>query len=337
MWTWLGLRKEAVLLDSHLYIIKAMTALIFAYSFATRLPLVSLDLVSVLLGVMYNLEAANVLGLKGGLNQLLASTLGALVSGVVVVLFGYQIGAFSVALSMGLTMWVALKIDYRLVSPVAIFTSLYMNLLLQSNSLNQVSIGLTFAIRLAALSFGIGVALLFNFIFSFVYYQNLAFRRLELVKTLIVQALNGSLEHLTAARPTRTALDSLVSNFNDVDTTKRHVESLLHERFTLSVQQRAHVETILASMVEYKNILHLIYDVLYLQQAQGLSLSADQIQRLQGIAQQMSQLDFTREIPTPIEAFKPEMPEDLDRLEANVARMEHHHRSILQRHAKPLC
>jgi hypothetical protein len=31
------------------------------------------------------------------------------------------------------------------------------------------------------------------------------------------------------------------------------------------------------------------------------------------------------------------MPEDLDRLEANVARMEHHHRSILQRHAKPLC
>ena len=83
-----GLKREAILLDSRLFIVKAMLAISVGYLLGKALPITRLDMVSVLLGVMYNLEAVNVLGLRGGLNQLLASTLGALTTGILVVVMG---------------------------------------------------------------------------------------------------------------------------------------------------------------------------------------------------------------------------------------------------------
>ena len=144
----MGLKREAVLLDSWLYIAKAMCAIGAGFILGKALSITRLDMISVLLGVMYNLEPINVLGLKGGINQLLASTLGALITGFLVYIMGYQVTFLTVALGIGLTLYVALKIDYRMVSPVAIFTSIYMTQFIQSNALGQPSVLLTFRLRI---------------------------------------------------------------------------------------------------------------------------------------------------------------------------------------------
>ena len=84
----LGFNKEAMLLDSKLYIVKSMVAIATGYIIGSKMPIANLDMISVLLGVMYNLEPVNVSGIKGGINQLLASTLGAACTGILILLFG---------------------------------------------------------------------------------------------------------------------------------------------------------------------------------------------------------------------------------------------------------
>jgi len=324
-----GLRKEAFLLDSHLYILKAMVALAFAYAISSQLPIVGIDKVSVLLGVMYNLEAANVLGLKGGLNQLLASSLGAFVTGLLIVAMNYQVGILTIVFGMGLTMWIALKIDYRMVSPVAIFTSLYMNLLLQSNAAGQPSVATTFVIRLLALGFGIGVAIMFNALFSFVYYKNLAQRRLELVKIQTLKGLRHTLQSLQGPRKAQSNLDSLVGLFNDIETVKAHLDSLSEERFWLSASLKNHLPTIQALVLEFKNMLHLAYDLLYLQEYEHQLISPDQLKSLQAIITSLEAFEFTH-----VQGFK--TLQDIknhahthNRFEDSIQRILVHHQHIL--------
>lgn len=150
-----GLKREAILLDSRLFILKAMVAIALGAILGHFFSITRLDMVSVLLGVMYNLEAINVSGLRGGINQLLASALGALTTGFLVYLTGYQVNFLVIALGIGFTLYIALKIDYRMVSPVAIFTSVYMTQLLQKDVLGNPSILLTFQVRIIALGLGI--------------------------------------------------------------------------------------------------------------------------------------------------------------------------------------
>src|SRR5690554_1270311 len=111
----IGLRKEAVLLDSWLYILKAMLAIGTGYVFGMMFEVTRLDMISVLLDVMYNLEATNISAVKGGVNQLLASFLGAVTTGILVYFLGVNV--LTIMLGMGLTLYMALKIDYRAVSP----------------------------------------------------------------------------------------------------------------------------------------------------------------------------------------------------------------------------
>lgn len=324
-----GLRKEAFLLDSHLYIIKAMVALAFAYTLSMHLPLIGIDKVSILLGVMYNLEAANVLGLRGGLNQLLASSLGAFVSGLLIVVMNYQVGVLTIVLGMGLTMWIALKIDYRMVSPVAIFTSLYMNLLLQNNAMGVPSVATTFIVRLLALGFGIGVAIMFNALFSLVYYKTLAQRRLEHVKLQTLIGLRHTLNLLQSTKNAQNNLDALVGLFNDIETVKAHLDSLSEERFWLSATLKNHLPTIQALVLEFKNMLHLAYDLLYLQQFEQHIIQADQSRAFEDIIASLEALDFTQ-----IQGFKTlnESSGHLhadNRFDDSIARLRMHHQHIL--------
>ncbi len=148
----LGLKKEAVLLDSWLYILKSMLAIGTGYILGNMFSVTRLDMISVLLGVMYNLEATNISAVKGGINQLLASFLGAVTTGILVYVFGVNV--VTVMFGMGLTLFIALKIDYMAVSPVAIFTSIYMTQYLQSDALGNPSILLTIRLRFFALGHG---------------------------------------------------------------------------------------------------------------------------------------------------------------------------------------
>jgi hypothetical protein len=258
-----GLKREAVLLDSRLFIVKAMLAISVGFIAGRALPITRLDLVSVLLGVMYNLEAVNVLGLRGGLNQLLASTLGALTTGVLVVLMGYQISFVTVALGIGLTMYIALIIDYRMVSPVAIFTSIYMTQLLQSDAMGQPSVILTFVTRIAALGLGVAIAILFNFLFSVFYYRQLGRRRVEFVKLKVVEGLRATHEALVRQSPLN-ATNALAGAFNDAEMVKSHLETLgVERRVPINRREKAHLDHYLAIVIELKNMLHLAYDAVY--------------------------------------------------------------------------
>jgi hypothetical protein len=325
-----GLRKEAYLLDSHLYIIKAMVALAFAYLVSQRVPIVSIDKVSVLLGVMYNLEAANVLGLRGGFNQLLASSLGALVTGILIILLNYQVGVISIVFGMGLTMWIALKIDYRFVSPVAIFTSLYMNLLLQNNAAGDPSVFSTFVVRLLALGFGIGVAILFNALFSFVYYKNLALRRLEHVKVQTVKGLRRTLELMQGPKNSTDNLAVLGGLFNDIEVVKAHLDSLNQEKFWLSESIKKQLPIIQTLVLEFKNILHLAYDLLYLKELESSTLSSDQLQILNQIVDSIDLLDFTKDFK--LEAIDLDLQFEMksNRFEDSIHRIQVHYQHLTQ-------
>lgn len=259
-----GLKREAILLDSRLFIVKAMLAISVGYVVGKALPITRLDMVSVLLGVMYNLEAVNVLGLRGGFNQLLASTLGALTTGILVVLMGYQISFVTVALGIGLTMYIALKIDYRMVSPVAIFTSIYMTQLLQNDALGHPSVLLTFGTRIAALGLGVAIAIGFNFLFSVFYYRKLGRRRVEFVKLKTLEGLHATQAALLSGQPCR-ATGALAGAFNDVEMVKAHLDTLGAERkIPLNQREKANLDHYVAIVVELKQILHLAYDAVYL-------------------------------------------------------------------------
>lgn len=288
-----GLKREAILLDSRLFIVKAMLAISVGYLVGRALPITRLDMVSVLLGVMYNLEAVNVLGLRGGFNQLLASTLGALTTGILVVLMGYQISFVTVALGIGLTMYIALKIDYRMVSPVAIFTSIYMTQLLQNDALGNPSVIQTFITRIAALGLGVAIAISFNFLFSVFYYRQLGKRRVEFVKLKTLTGLKAIETALLNQSPL-TSTGVLAGAFNDVEMVKTHLETLGVERkIPLNQREKANLDHYLSIVVELKNILHLAYDAIYVSDREHLTLTKEDLEVLSTLITTLSNTDLS--------------------------------------------
>lgn len=289
----IGLKREAILLDSRLFIVKAMLAISVGFILGRALPITRLDMVSVLLGVMYNLEAVNVLGLRGGLNQLLASTLGALTTGILVVLMGYQISFVTVALGIGLTMYIALKIDYRMVSPVAIFTSIYMTQLLQNDSTGNPSVIQTFVTRIAALGLGVAIAILFNFLFSVFYYRKLGRRRVEFVKLKALEGLRATRDALASHEPLK-ATGALAGAFNDVEMVKAHLETLgVERRIPLNQHEKANLDHYLAMVVELKNILHVAYDAVYVAEREHVNIEPEDLGVLDAVIAQLDHLDLS--------------------------------------------
>ena len=87
----LGLSQEAYLFDSPLYLTKSLLAIATGYIIGKQFPIAQLDMISVLLGVMYNLEPLNRTGVRSGVSQLIASTIGAAATGILVLAFGVNV------------------------------------------------------------------------------------------------------------------------------------------------------------------------------------------------------------------------------------------------------
>ncbi len=275
--TLFGLKKEAVLLDSWLYIFKAMVAISVGFVVGNAFAITRLDMISVLLGVMYNLEPINVNAFKGGINQLLASSLGALTTGLLIVLFNYQISFITVALGIGFTLYIALKIDYRMVSPVAIFTSIYMNQLLQSDAQGLPSVWLTFRLRIVALGLGVLIALVFNYLFSLLYYQKIGRKRLEYVKRMTILAFEQSHAHLKQNLSADQMQAVMTGVFNDIDMVRSNLEAIQQERLIIHPKhERKQIDVYLNAIIELKLLVHLSYDNLYLQEDQMRDLTSEE-------------------------------------------------------------
>lgn len=256
------LSNEAILFDSKLYIIKAMFAVATGYIVGRASTIARLDMISVLLGIMYNLEPINVVGVKSGVSQLIASTLGAVCTSILIIFFG--INVFTIAISMGLTLYLSLKINWRMISPVAIFTCIYMTQYIQKNSLGNPSIWLTFRLRIVALSIGVIIAIIYNCLFSFIYYREIAYKRLEFAK---LRLLNG-LEY------TKMQLENKCINrgkeyitlfpyiFNDLDLVYSNIELVISESKYLSTQPKQVKLQIVKKILQYFwEINHLAYDI----------------------------------------------------------------------------
>ena len=289
----LGLKREAVLLDSWLYIFKAMCAISVGFVLGRTFSITRLDMISVLLGVMYNLEPINVSGLKGGINQLLASTLGALITGFLVYLMNYQISFVTIALGIGLTMYVALKIDYRMVSPVTIFTSIYMTQLLQTNALGQPSVLLTFRLRILALGLGVLVAMVFNLLFSLFYYKKIGRKRVEFVKLHSINAIKHTIKGLQEPQLIQSSEFVLASVFNDVDMVKSNIETMMKERFVpFNLKEREQLSKLLEVVMHIKNMTHCAYDNLFIAHNIGETIESIDLNQMNEIVCKLEEIDF---------------------------------------------
>lgn len=183
----LRLTKEARLLDSQLYMTKAFLAIATAYTIAANNSIAKLDIISVLFGLMLTLEPVNFTGVRNGLNQLYASILGVICTAAIIYVGGINI--FTIAFSMSFTLYVCLKLNWREVSPVAIFTSIYMTQYIQKTPEGIPSILLTARLRLIALGVGVLIAILYNFIFSIFSYKKMVYKRILFVMNSIVENL----------------------------------------------------------------------------------------------------------------------------------------------------
>jgi hypothetical protein len=292
----LGLKREAILLDSRLYILKAMCAISAGFILGHAFSITRLDMISVLLGVMYNLEAINVSGVKGGINQMLASTLGAMTTGLLVYLMGYDVTVFTVAIGMGLTLFIALKIDYRMVSPVAIFTSIYMTQFIQRDLAGNPSVLLTFQLRISALGLGVLIAITFNYLFSFLYYRQIGRRRLEFAKIQSLIGLDKTLEELSSATTDHNANNTLLAFvFSDIEMVKSNVETMLKETWLpFNRQERKNLSNIHEIIKSLKIIMHLAYDSNYIYDEGRLTVRDKDIDKLQEIINTLRSIDFTQ-------------------------------------------
>lgn len=330
-----GLKREAILLDSRLFIVKAMVAISLGALLGQAFPLTRLDMVSVLLGVMYNLDAINVSGVRGGINQLLASALGALTTGALVYLTGYQVNFLVIALGIGLTLYIALKIDYRMVSPVAIFTSIYMTQLLQKNALGDPDILATFAVRISALGLGVAIALVSNFLFSTLYYRQLGKRRLEFVKIQGVLGLKTSVKILASEDASNKAYQPVLAGvFNDIEMVKANLEAMMQEkRIPFNKTEKENLIHYAAMVLDIKTIIHLAYDCLLVKETKPVSVSKAILDRLDQIIAGLEALDFTDLAKTKAVVIQPlstsEKAEGDQRLSDNVGMMIDHYHGLI--------
>ena len=300
--TFIGLKREAVLLDSWLYILKSMVAISIGFLLGRAFSITRLDMVSVMLGVMYNLEAVNVSGLKGGINQMIASTLAALCTGTLVYLMGYNVSVITIALGMGLTLYIALKIDYRLVSPVAIFTSVYMTQLLQRDAQGFPSVLLTYQVRIAALGLGVLVALTINFLFSLIYYRKIGKKRLEFVKLQGVTGLTKTYDVLSKNSDYPISQSVLAAVFNDIEMVKANLETMMKENNLPFNRHAKKSLNILYEMVKsIKIIIHLAYDCIFVNEEFGVVLNPNELTRLKDLIDRLAALDFTKEVTSIID------------------------------------
>lgn len=270
IWSAVKLKKEAILLDSKRYIIKAFFAVMAAYMIAIKNPVLKLDTISVLFGLMLTLEPVTLTGIKNGLNQICATVLGALSTAVIIYSF-QALGiamVWIIALSMAFTLYVSLKIDWRAVSPVAIFTSIYMTQYIQKTTSGEPSIWLTFRLRLCALGTGVTIAIIFNFIFALISYRRMMNNRVVFLLEMIKNSVNGM-----AAGIKNNDINSIIDVknsfppiFNNIDWVSGLFEDMKKEYNFKGKFVGFKKDTIIAMqniVLLLRNVTHLNYDIAY--------------------------------------------------------------------------
>jgi uncharacterized membrane protein YgaE (UPF0421/DUF939 family) len=262
------LNREAYLFDAGLYVMKSLAAVLTTYAIVQRLPLVHKDLISVLFGLMMTLEPVTVTGIRSGFKQITATLLGALVTAVIISVFGINI--WTVAVSVSATLIVCLKINWREVSPVAIFTSIYMTNYVQYTANGEPSSLLTLQLRILSLGTGVLMAVLFNFLFSMFFYKQMERKRIihilmnlaEYLKQIqigIKENTSNPIDQAKTSIPeTMKGIDWLASLLEDK---KKEAKLMLNLKLKNNYDRTISYQTVLTAL---SNATHLIYDTTFI-------------------------------------------------------------------------
>ncbi|MDF2884433.1 MAG: conserved rane protein of unknown function [Clostridiaceae bacterium] len=297
----LKLNKEANLLDSKMYIIKTFLAVATAYIWSAHNPILKRDTISVLFGLMLTLEPVTLTGVKNGWDQIYASLLGAL-STVIIVYIGGGINAFTIALSIAFTLFVCLKINWRMVSPVAIFTSIYMTQYIQKTASGAASMALTFRLRMAALGAGVLVAVMYNFIFSFVSYKQMLNKRVLFLIDSIYDNLQATSKAIKENNMDKiyTLKSKLPQDFNNIDWVMTFFMDMKKEaKFKLKISKitMSLIEKYENMVLTIRTINHLNYDICYTlcDECRGLDISEENRDKIaNSIKRVLNKLDILK-------------------------------------------
>lgn len=269
----LKLKKEANLLDGGLFILKTFFAISAAYLLTHNHPFISKDMISVLFGLILTLEPVTITGVKNGWDQVFASFIGAISTALIISLLG--VNAFTIGLSVAFTLYVCLLINWRSVSPVALFTAIYMTQYLQTGANGLPDIFLTVQLRFAALISGVAVAIVFNYLFSIIQYRIITNKRtIYLLKRLrgnIVDTKsvigsgdpNEILQIRSRLLDTSNGIEYVANLFNDMSK-----EASAHKKLFF-INNNA-VDVTLNILIHLRNIEHLIFDINYMLSKQAL-------------------------------------------------------------------
>lgn len=322
----LQLKKEAVLLDSKPFIAKTFFAIATAYIIGSNHPIASRDMISVLFGLILTLEPVNVTGLRRGWEQFVATFIGAVTTAIIISVFG--INAITAAASVALTLFVCLKVNWRHISPVALFTAIYMTQYIQLDALGNPSVLLTFRLRIIALGFGVFTAIAFNFLFSMIQYRKMGNRRvIFLMKSLLnhMNTLELAMRSGDAAG-FRNCQMQLVSVFNDIDSTTSLFDDMLKENASVRKLMGVTDDRLRAKIAVTRKLrvfCHLLFDTQYLLTENANLLNQSEVRlaiadSLHILMDQLGSLkDHAEGRSTSVKSIKLDLPQDVESANLN--------------------
>ncbi len=214
------LGRQATLFDSYLYVLKGFLSIFTGYILFHEHTIMGKDMISLLFGMMLTLEPVNIIGIKSGLDQIKATILAGIVTALLVSLLG--INAVTIPLAVALTMYISLKFNWRFVSPVAIFTAIYMTQYIQLDAMGEPSMWITLRLRVLALGTGIAIAIFYNYLFSLAFYKSMLRKRLVYIVESLEMHLDTYLKE-EATGDLKVLKGNITSLFSDIDLVISHL------------------------------------------------------------------------------------------------------------------
>lgn len=245
------LSRQAKQFDSQLFILKSFLAIMTGYVVFHDHNIIGKDMISVLFGIMLSMEPVSVSGFKSGLSQIKATIIGGTISAIIIYFGG--INYITVPLAVAATIYVTLLMDWKNISIIAIFTAVYMTQYVQYNSVGDVSIWLTFQLRMLAVFSGVFVAVVYNFIFSRLFYKGLVRKRTQYLIEELKNNFELYLENQVAYEELKNAL---TTTFVDVDLIKGNIKDLQREK-----KDSEYLKSYLEIIIELRNANHYLMDL----------------------------------------------------------------------------
>jgi len=256
--------QEASLFDTKEFLLKAFAAVLLGTVVGEMIPYVAKDMISLLFGMILTLEPVNLTGIRHGYDQVKATIFGAIITGIILSIFGYA--GWTTALAVTATLYISLLINWREFSVVAVFTSIYMTQYIQTNHLGEPSVLATFQLRIIALLTGVGIALLMNWVFSIFAYRHMIEKRLYFLLQDLEKKM-GQLGHMMTSKDYQEAtqvMKSFAAYFSQLDWIYNTILDYKKDPLVIGKSKKIKKLNHLEAMAEIvREMTHLTYDYIY--------------------------------------------------------------------------